>query len=272
MSGLFVALGDSFTEGVGDRNVHYPNGVRGWADRVAKHLAKHDKTWRYANLAIRSRRLRHIIDEQVAPALAMRPTLVSLFAGGNDLLDVQTDPRQMLQRYRETVSVIRAGGAQVLMFTSYDLRITPLLEPFRGRNRLFNDGVRAIAAETGSLLVDHQAMTAYEDPRMWSDDRMHMSTAGHKYLAARVLEHLDVPWTFSLEDFEPLDGEGWRRRVSAEKDFWWTYMVPLFGRKIRRVTLGDHLSPKWPVPVRPAKGLRKIERKRRLASSEAIPA
>ena len=29
----FVALGDSFTEGVGDDDPTRPNGVRGWADR-----------------------------------------------------------------------------------------------------------------------------------------------------------------------------------------------------------------------------------------------
>ena len=30
----YVALGDSFTEGVGDDDPARPNGVRGWADRV----------------------------------------------------------------------------------------------------------------------------------------------------------------------------------------------------------------------------------------------
>jgi hypothetical protein len=62
---VFVALGDSFTEGVGDRDERLPNGVRGWADRVAEKLAKARPGWRYANLAIRSKRLRHIINEQL---------------------------------------------------------------------------------------------------------------------------------------------------------------------------------------------------------------
>ena len=31
----YVALGDSFTEGVGDPDPARPNGLRGWADRVA---------------------------------------------------------------------------------------------------------------------------------------------------------------------------------------------------------------------------------------------
>ena len=36
----YVALGDSFTEGVGDPDPSRPNGLRGWADRVADVLAQ----------------------------------------------------------------------------------------------------------------------------------------------------------------------------------------------------------------------------------------
>ena len=35
----YVAIGDSFTEGVGDPDPLRPNGLRGWADRVAEVLA-----------------------------------------------------------------------------------------------------------------------------------------------------------------------------------------------------------------------------------------
>ena len=36
----YVALGDSFAEGVGDPDPSAPNGLRGWADRVAAVLAQ----------------------------------------------------------------------------------------------------------------------------------------------------------------------------------------------------------------------------------------
>ncbi len=36
----YVALGDSFTEGVGDPDPARPNGLRGWADLVAEELAR----------------------------------------------------------------------------------------------------------------------------------------------------------------------------------------------------------------------------------------
>jgi lysophospholipase L1-like esterase len=80
----FVAVGDSFSEGVGDP---LPDGscCRGWADRLAERLAAQSLGFRYANLAIRGKVLREVADEQVPVATAMRPDLVSIAAGGNDL-------------------------------------------------------------------------------------------------------------------------------------------------------------------------------------------
>lgn len=265
---LFVALGDSFTEGVGDPHPGYPNGVRGWADRVAKHLAKSDPAWEYVNLAIRSRRLERILAEQLEPALALRPDLVSFFAGGNDLLDVGTDPRSIVDAYADAVARVSDTGAKVIMFTSYDLRISWMLEPFRPRNNLFNDGILAIARDNDAVLVDHRAMAAYEDPQLWAPDRMHMSKAGHKLMAATVLDALGVPWGFDLEELDPYEVDlPWLRGLLSQwqdnSRFWREHLVPLFGRKLRGVTLGDDLAPKWPEPVRPVEGLRKLEKRRR---------
>ena len=82
----YVALGDSFTEGAGDHDPTRPNGVRGWADRVAEVLGRSTDDFGYANLAIRGRKMDAILAEQVEPALAMRPDLVTIYAGGNDFL------------------------------------------------------------------------------------------------------------------------------------------------------------------------------------------
>ena len=80
----FVAVGDSFTEGMDDP---YPGGrsYRGWSDLVANHLAQVAKPddFRYANLAVRGRLFNNVVDEQVPLAIAMKPDLVSFAAGGN---------------------------------------------------------------------------------------------------------------------------------------------------------------------------------------------
>ncbi|HRN29726.1 MAG TPA: SGNH/GDSL hydrolase family protein, partial [Terrimesophilobacter sp.] len=76
-----VAIGDSFTEGIGDPEPQSLGGHRGWADRVAEELAERTTDFAYANLAIRGRLLQQILDEQVEPALELRPDLITISAG-----------------------------------------------------------------------------------------------------------------------------------------------------------------------------------------------
>jgi lysophospholipase L1-like esterase len=66
----YVAIGDSFTEGVGDE---LPDGhVRGWADLVAQGWADAaGMPIEYANLAIRGKLVWQIVEEQLEPALAL---------------------------------------------------------------------------------------------------------------------------------------------------------------------------------------------------------
>src|SRR5436190_8450907 len=97
----YVALGDSFTEGVGDPDPARPNGVRGWADRVAEVLATRSDGFGYANLAIRGRKLRRILTDQIGPALALEPDLVTIHGGGNDVLRPRVDLDDLAAAYDE---------------------------------------------------------------------------------------------------------------------------------------------------------------------------
>lgn len=51
----YVALGDSFTEGIGDPEPESVGGNRGWADRVAEVLTDGQPDFSYANLAVRGK-------------------------------------------------------------------------------------------------------------------------------------------------------------------------------------------------------------------------
>ena len=117
----FVALGDSLTEGVGDAHAGYPNGWRGWADLLAEHLARLDPTIEYANLALRAKRVRHVLDEQVGDAVAMDPSIVSLWAGGNDILLPRGSVAEVAGAVDESVDRLAATGAAVLLFTGFEL-------------------------------------------------------------------------------------------------------------------------------------------------------
>ena len=122
--GTYVALGDSFTEGVGDP---YPDGsLRGWADLFATELAAAAPGLQYANLAIRGKIVRQVLAEQVPVAAALAPDLASLAAGGNDLLRRKADPAALAADMEQAVSSLRAAGSQVIVFTGFNLSRIPL--------------------------------------------------------------------------------------------------------------------------------------------------
>ena len=258
---VFVALGDSFTEGVGDRNKKFPNGVRGWADRLAKQLAKKDPELRYANLAVRSKRLHQIVADQLEPAVAMNPTLITFYAGGNDILEIRKDMDELLEQYEAAVARLASTGARLVLFTGFDVMLPSVLEPMRRRNWQYNEAVRAIARKYGALLVDHWTFDAYQDKRMWDSDRLHMSPAGHKYMAAQVLELLGVEHTLKIRPLGPMERYGWREMLRRERAWMHEWVVPMFGRKLRGVTLGDNLPPRWPEPVKVSDGLKKLAKR-----------
>lgn len=75
----FVAVGDSFTEGMSDL---LPDGsYRGWADLLAARLAAREPSLRYANLAVRGKLIGQIVEEQVPAAAAMGADVVTLVGG-----------------------------------------------------------------------------------------------------------------------------------------------------------------------------------------------
>ncbi len=268
-SRLYVALGDSFTEGVGDPDPRLPNGVRGWADRVAERLAKAEPGWRYANLAVRSKRLRDVVADQLDAAVRLNPALITLYAGGNDVMDPGTEIGSLLDDYERLVAALAKTGATLLLFTGYDVPLYPVVWLFRRRNHAYNDGVRRIAEKYGATLVDYGTFEGYEDRRMWSADRLHLSKAGHKALAARVLDLLAVHHSIRAKKikatkFAPLEARSTGRWLADQSLWLRDWVVPLLHRKIRRVTLGDWLKPRWPDPVDvpPKGGLRRLVRDR----------
>lgn len=238
----FVALGDSFTEGVGDSDPTAPNGVRGWADRAAEQLARHQPGLSYANLAIRGRLARQVLSEQLAPALAMRPDLVTLYAGGNDLLRPRIDIDALADSYDAAVAELAATGATVLLFTGVDGVNDPLFRRLRGRTAIYNEHVRLIAARHGALLVDMWSMRALRDRRLWSPDRIHLNAHGHTLIAAAVLDTLGVERDISPRP--PAPAEAPRRG----QDLRWAreHAVPWLGRRLRGRSSGDGLTPKRP--------------------------
>ena len=168
--GTFVAIGDSFTEGLNDPAPG--GGFRGWADLVAGALSAQRPgipTFRYANLAIRGKLVGQVVAEQLPRAVELAPDLVSLAAGGNDILR-GTDVDDLAASFEPAVAKLQAAGSRVLIFTGFDPRMFPVIRLLRGRIAAYNMHLRGIADEHGCDLVDLWSMRALKDTRAWSPD------------------------------------------------------------------------------------------------------
>ena len=246
MSKRLVTLGDSFTEGVGDDDPAAPNGVRGWADRVAEQLAAREPDFRYANLAIRGKLLPQVLAEQLEPALAMEPDLVSLYAGGNDLMRPKVDIDAMLVDYETAVARIRATGARLILFTGVDGVEDPLFRTIRGRVAIYNELVRGIAARHDALVVDLWSMRQLCDRRFWAPDRLHLNALGHTEVAIEVLRVLGVE--HPLVNAEPAPRVVLSPAVRRSQNLQWAreHALPWVRRRVKGESSGDTMAAKRP--------------------------
>jgi lysophospholipase L1-like esterase len=249
--GSFVALGDSFTEGLDDPRTGQ-RGYRGWADRFAEILAGQRPGLRYANLAVRGKNLAQVAAEQLPQAIAMAPDLVSLAAGGNDLLRSRGDPDALAETYQEAVRTLQAAGCPVLMFTGFDPRF-PVLRLIRGRVAAYNMHLRAIADRHHCYLVDLWSMSVLADPRAWSADRLHLTPDAHSRVALRACEVLGIPVAADWREPWPAADQvassparAWLAARQADLSWARVHAAPWLARRLRGVSSGDGIPPKRP--------------------------
>lgn len=251
----FVALGDSTTEGLDDP---YPGGspgeerYRGWADRLAEKLATVNPSLEYANLAIRGRKMKQIREEQLGPAIAMQPDLVSVVGGVNDILRPKVSIEGVASQLEAVQRALAATGARVLALTLPDIGDSMYLARMvSDRMRLYNRRVREASARTGATVVDLEEILGDYDPRGWSPDRLHASSIGHEMIALAAAMTLDVPGAeAALEDLKantphPPELSG-GQVLAAEAAWFWTHLRPWVTRRVRGTSSGDGVVPKRP--------------------------
>jgi lysophospholipase L1-like esterase len=242
----YVALGDSFTEGIGDPEEGSPGGHRGWADRVAEVLAEQTEDFAYANLAIRGRLLQQILDQQVEPALLLKPDLISISAGGNDIIRPGTDPDEIASRFESGLARLSSGGATVIMFNGPDIGMTPVLGRVRGKVAIYNENLRYLAKKYDAVVADMWALRELADPQMWAADRLHFSPTGHHTIARMVLEALNVENDLAPLQPEPLPRRPWRQARTEDMVWAREHFVPWVLRRLRHQSSGDNVTPKRP--------------------------
>lgn len=244
----YVALGDSFTAGLGDPEPLSPGGIRGWADRIAEELSERREDFAYANLAVNGLLLRQILDQQLGPALAAKPDLVTLSAGGNDLVFHRSDPDRLAVALDDAVQKLTATGATVVLFTGPDWGGTPLLGRTRGKVAVFNENIRTIAARHHGVIADLWTLRQLAHPLMWDPDRLHFSPLGHHTIATMVLDTLSVPHSLRPLEPKPMPAGSWREARAGDLAWATQYLVPWMVSRIRPRAEDVPLTAKRPEP------------------------
>jgi lysophospholipase L1-like esterase len=237
----FVAIGDSFTEGVGD---DLPDGrVRGWADLVAQGWADASaKPVSYANLAIRGKLVWPIIEEQLEPALALKPTHLSFNGGGNDMLRPRSSVSRIADAFSHVVRRCDEEGVQLILLSGANPSAQlPLGPVFQRRGDILTAAVSARIADRPDIIrafnwPDRELST----PPYWSEDRLHMNSRGHHRVAARVLTAVgvDVPtawWSLPELGIASPRGAAYYRE----------YVGPWVRRRMTGTSSGDHRQAKY---------------------------
>lgn len=249
----YVAIGDSFTEGMVDESPTSPDEYVGWADRLAAALAAENASagtsFGYANLAIRGKLLTDVTERQTDTALELQPDLVSIVAGGNDCLRPHADLDALADELESAVARIRSTGADVLMATSCDPTWAPFLKVVGRRVAIHSLNVWGIAQRHGAFVLDTWTLRSLRDVRMWGPDRLHLSTLGHQRVAEQAA------WALGLRDGErdwatPLPpAPALSRLQTAQGHAAWarTHLAPWVERRIKHESSGDDRSAKRPV-------------------------
>ncbi len=245
MFSSYAAIGDSFSEGMGDE---LPDGsVRGWADFVAIGLSQASVAAGagpidYANLAIRGRKLGPLLAEQLPPALAMKPALLSLNGGGNDIMRpkvlIEDVAEQLVQAARQATD----AGIHVLLLSGANPgHHLPMGAVMNRRGDELAAAVTRRFPLANMTYVDNWSDQELTKIEYWSSDKLHLNALGHAWVAGNVLRGLGVavPAAWGIDE-SALSRASQRNNFGYYRD----YVVPWIGRRLTGRSSGDGRAPK----------------------------
>ena len=147
------------------------------------------------NLAADGAKVGVVLARQLPLVAGVRPDLVSLTVGMNDIRAPAFTCEAFAAALDELLDGLAATGATVLTVTLPDIAsILPLeeglVEIARDRMRQASAVIRDLTAARGWLCVDAWARPDVADPALFSQDRLHPNAAGHQLMAASAADLL----------------------------------------------------------------------------------
>ena len=115
------------------------------------------------------------------------------------------------------------------------------------RSAALNSGIGDIAERHGAMLVDLFADDGFRNPLMWSEDRLHLSSAGHRRVAGHVLTALgvgvDEDWLIVPPHPAPTP---WLAARGADLRWAGQHLAPWIKRRLTGQSSGDLVTAKRP--------------------------
>ncbi|MCI1984397.1 MAG: SGNH/GDSL hydrolase family protein [Bifidobacteriaceae bacterium] len=268
-----VTIGDSVDEGLWDsvdpeldltkleaQQEYADAPVFGWADRLAAHISRHRAQATpplppvdYANIAVRGKLIKYIVETEIPQALALKPDLVIMDGGGNDILRPGTSIDQVIHYFEYGLTQIRATGSDVIILMPSQPGGS-LLSLTRAKSADYTARLHSLANRYDCYIVDLWDYPNLVDARLWSQDRIHPTPECHERIAQIALLGLGLPadpaWADgSLRRRLPGALQPLPERVHENAEWFKSYVLPWVDRRLHGVSSGDNRAGKRPVPT-----------------------
>lgn len=198
--GVYVALGDSLTSGLGV-GLHTPPECT-WPNLLGPLLHVLEPSAGVVphvhRLAVSGSTSAEVRDDQLPAALAARPTLATVVVGLNDVLRTSCSVDELHDAIGATITALTDSGAHVLTATMHDptaqLRLPAALAArVQARVAVLNGVLRAVAESDPSVTLMHlEAVPELRSRAAWAPDRIHLSLYGHEVVAATAAQALGL--------------------------------------------------------------------------------
>lgn len=242
----YVALGDSLTEGLGDFNFESNRNGCGWADRLAHLLAEQSKLagedFHFANLALRGSKMRDILTAQLEDTIKLRPDLVTIMAGNNDLSTPRWRHHELRALLRGAIERLLNEGSHVVIANALNPVHLRMFKPMARRAKIMTKLIEGVAAEYGIPVLDMFRMDEFAKLEYWCDDMVHFSGHGHIKIANKAANLLGLDYNHAESHEEDMDKPN--RNLLHTVRWWVLHVMPFIGRRIRGASSGDGLEPK----------------------------
>jgi acyl-CoA thioesterase-1 len=179
---VYVALGDSTGVGVGARS------GGGYPDRLLRRLSVRHPGIRLENLCESGATSSDLLQDQLPRALQIRPRLITIAIGINDVGMQQPDEAFAIN-LEEIVNPLRKLGAPIVIANLPDLALSPAVSRlvpqafYERRLQVFNEHIESTVARHHLALVDLWKLSRnvlVGRPGMFSPDGFHPSAEGYE--------------------------------------------------------------------------------------------